>query len=138
VALPATLLASIAVAQMALSTSTTLSAWKGGGFGMFSTVDAPAFRAVRVTVEAPGRSEIIELPPSLHDLGARAAAWPTTARLVRLARAIGGREQRQGRPVDLVRVEVARRDVASDGTVRATAIGTVSVGMTGVQGVARP
>ena len=49
-----------------------LSPWKGGGFGMFASLDARPFRYVRIFVEAPGRSEELAVPPSLEELAASA------------------------------------------------------------------
>ena len=117
VVVPGVLLVATAAAQMSAAHASTLSAWKGGGFGMFSTLDAPGFRDIRIRVEAPGRSEMVAVSPSLEDAAARAAAWPTDARLRRLADAVIAREQRQGRDVARVLVDVVRRTVAGDGVV---------------------
>ena len=43
--------------------------WKGGGFGMFSTLDHGGFRGVDVVVDAPGRSEQVEIAASLQTRG---------------------------------------------------------------------
>lgn len=40
-------LAGVALHQMWLTTTSDLTPWKGGGFGMFSSVDRPSHRAVR-------------------------------------------------------------------------------------------
>jgi hypothetical protein len=104
--LPALLLMGVALVQALLVRKAGLSPWKGGGFGMFSTLDEGPRRRVRIVVEAPGRSEELEAPPSLRDLAARAATLPTTARLDRLARAVAARERRDHRPVANVRLQV--------------------------------
>lgn len=42
----------VALNQVRLATTQDLVAWKGGGFGMFATVDAPDHRVVRVVFES--------------------------------------------------------------------------------------
>jgi hypothetical protein len=109
-ALPALLLVIVASTQIIWSRTLGLTPWKGGGFGMFSSLDDAAFRFVRVVVEAPDRSEEIEMAPSLEDAAARAVTLPSAYRLERLAVAVAARERRNRRPVTVVRVEVWRQD----------------------------
>jgi hypothetical protein len=108
VAAPPLLLATVAAVQMTLALTAQLSPWKGGGFGMFASNDGLPFRAVRVFVSAPMRSEELLLPPSLLDAAARAATFPRTRTLESFARSVAARERRQGREVATVRVEVWR------------------------------
>lgn len=124
---PALLLVVTAAAQMTAARVATLSPWKGGGFGMFSTLDAPGFRDVRIRVEAAGRSEMVAVSPSLEDAVMRAAAWPTAVRLRRVGAAVIARERRQGRDVTRVHVEVRRRIVSDDGVVSSERLGEVVV-----------
>lgn len=131
------LLCLIAATQMVLSPTTNLSPWKGGGFGMFASVDGTPFRWVRLYVYAAERSEEIALAASLEASANRVAAWPHRQALERLARAVVARERRHGRPVERVRIEVWRADVSptldvagrlvSDLTISASE-GTPSVG----------
>lgn len=44
--LPALILIVVACLQLSLTRTTNLSPWKGGGFGMFAAVDAPAMRVM--------------------------------------------------------------------------------------------
>ena len=78
----------VALGQVDAGEDRRLTAWKGGGFGMFSTLDHGAYRGVVVVIEAPDRSETLEMPPSLEELAARAAACPSDWLLRELARAI--------------------------------------------------
>lgn len=112
-ALPAVLLAVVATAQLALTQVALLSPWKGGGFGMFSTLDGRPFRYARLFVRAPERSEELTVPPSLEDLVAAVEILPGEAQLDRLARAVVARERRRGRPADQVRIEVWRIEFAA-------------------------
>ena len=112
-ALPAVLLAVVATAQIALSHVAMLSPWKGGGFGMFATLDGRPFRYARLFVRAPGRSEELAVPPSLEELAASAEILPGDAQLDRLARAVVARERRRNRPADQVRIDVWRVEFAA-------------------------
>jgi hypothetical protein len=112
VALPTVLLLSVASAQMILARTAQLSPWKGGGFGMFASVDGLPFRWVRLYVSAPDRSEELAVPRSLEDQAHRVATWPHERAMQGLARAVIAREQRHDRPVDQVRVEIWRAEVS--------------------------
>jgi hypothetical protein len=119
--LPVIVLIVVALTQVLLSKTAGLSPWKGGGFGMFATTDGTAFRQVRVFVEAEGRAEELEIAPSQELSAARAQLFPSDRMLGGLARAVAGREQRYGRPVETVRIEVWRTEfdpVSLDATER--------------------
>jgi hypothetical protein len=107
---PAALLAGVAVVQIVLAATLHLSAWKGGGFGMFSTLDHGAFRGVDVVVDAPGRSEQVEIAASLQSEAARAVALPVDWLLRDLAAGIAERELRHDRPVSRVTLSVWRAE----------------------------
>ena len=111
-ALPAMLLLAVAAGQMTLATTAGLSPWKGGGFGMFASVDGLPFRWLRVYLTAPERSEELAMPLSLEADARRVLTWPHDQALDRLARAVVARERRHGRPVDEVRIQVWRADVS--------------------------
>jgi hypothetical protein len=108
--LPPILLTVVAALQIAMAMTGDMTAWKGGGFGMFSTLDHGAFRGVDIVVEATERSEEIELFPSLQGPAARAVAFPSNRNLRRLARAVAERERRYAMPVDTVRLQVWRQE----------------------------
>ena len=105
---PAALLVAVACGQLALARTANLTPWKGGGFGMFSTLDHGAFRRLTVVVDAPHRSETLEMPASLEELSARAVNFPADWLLRRLAAAIAARERRHDRPVARVTIQVWR------------------------------
>jgi hypothetical protein len=108
--LPAALLSVVAIAQVTLALGRGLTPWKGGGFGMFSTLDHGAYRGVDVLIEAPDRSEEQEIPPSLDELAARGAAYPGEVLLRPLAEGIVARERRYNRPATRVTLTVWRTD----------------------------
>jgi hypothetical protein len=108
--IPAVLLIVVAIAQIVLAKTSDLSPWKGGGFGMFATTDGTANRRLRIFVEAPDRSEELDIAPSQEQLAARARLFPSDSKLLDLAKAVAKREQRYGRPVTTVTLEVWRSD----------------------------
>ena len=116
---PVALLLTVAGVQIMLTRSTGLSAWKGGGFGMFSTTDDAGRRHVRVFVTAAARDEEVAIAPSLEQAATRAAVLPSVHQLTRLAQRVVERERRQGRPVETVRIETWGVEYAPD-TLAAT------------------
>ena len=127
IALPTVVLLTVAATQMVLARRTQLSPWKGGGFGMFATVDGLPFRWVRLYAFAPDRSEELAVPASLEDSAQRVATWPHRRAVERLAHDVIARERRRARAVDAVRVEVWRVDVSRDLDVSETLIRQVTV-----------
>ena len=109
---PTVVLLTVAAAQMILARTADLSPWKGGGFGMFASVDGLPFRWVRLYVFAPDRSEEIAVPASIEEQAHRVVTWPHRRALEGLARAVIAREQRRQQPVETVRVEVWRAEVS--------------------------
>jgi hypothetical protein len=107
---PSLILTVVAISQIALARTVALTPWKGGGFGMFSTLDHGAFRGVDVVVEAADRSEAQVIPPSLEEIAARAATCPSEWLLRRLAEGVVARERRYERPVTTVKLTVWRTD----------------------------
>ena len=110
VLVPRVLLVVVALCQIGLAKTAALTPWKGGGFGMFSTLDHGAYRGVDIVVEAADRSESLAIPPSLETAAARAAACPTEGLLRALAEGVAGREQRYQRAVSRVIVTAWRTD----------------------------
>jgi hypothetical protein len=119
VALPVVLLVLVAAAQISLTRAASLTPWKGGGFGMFSTNDHAGHRALRITVTARDRSEEIAISPSLEYAADRAVMLPQRRELARLARLVVARERRHGRPVEGVHIECWRTAYDAS-TLRAT------------------
>lgn len=110
--IPGALLAFVAALQIGLAHVTPLSPWKGGGFGMFASLDGGSFRRVRAFVQASGRWQEIDPDPGLAESVGRAALFPSDRMTVRLARDIARDEREYGRPVDTVRIQVWRVEFA--------------------------
>jgi hypothetical protein len=117
--LPALLLAAVAVTQIVLAHTTDLSPWKGGGFGMFATIDGTAARHVRLFVRAPDRSEELAIQPSFENAAAKAELFPSYRSLKRLADAVASRERRYQRAVAEITVQVWRSTFDAE-SLRAT------------------
>ena len=107
---PPLLLTVVALLQIVLARTADLTAWKGGGFGMFSTLDHGAYRGVDIVVDGPDRSESLEIPPSLEIAAARAAAFPVDWLMRDLAERVVARERRYERAVSRVTVTAWRAD----------------------------
>lgn len=112
--IPAALLVVVAITQVVLAKTADLSPWKGGGFGMFATTDGTAARYVRLFVDAPDRSEELNVADSLDFAAARAELFPSDRFMTRLGEAAGARELRNGRDAATVRVEVWRIEFSDD------------------------
>lgn len=80
------ILATVAALQFCAAQMGGLSAWKGGGFGMFSTVDSPGSRFLRVALLTGGSRVLVPVPRELARAASEARTWPTEARLAALAR----------------------------------------------------
>lgn len=79
--LPALLLVSVALHQIWLARSAELSAWNGGGFGMFASTDVWGRRHLHASLILPGARRELEVPASLREEMRRTVALPTEARL---------------------------------------------------------
>lgn len=87
----------VAVAQISTATCGTLSSWKGGGFGMFASLDGPANRSLFLSaVDFEGKTYFIS-PPFGRVYGrdefqatfaSKLQIFPTEASATRLARAL--------------------------------------------------
>ena len=104
--LPSALLAGVAALQIALAHTIGLSAWSGGGFGMFSTTDAGPYRHAHVFVLRPGIVREIEVPDSLAKDLERALTFPSDGALRLLARELAMLPSPDEGPPTAVRLQV--------------------------------
>ncbi len=87
-AVPPALLVLVAASQLWLAHARGLTAWCGGGFGMFSTIDGWGARHLHATLLGDGWRQEVEVPGALRELEERALALPDDERLEPLARAL--------------------------------------------------
>ncbi len=126
IALPAAVLMTIACCQIALTRTSRLSPWKGGGFGMFASLDGIGFRSVRLFVDGPARSEELTVPASLAADAMKVAALPTERALRSFAGRVLARERQKQRPADSVRVDVWRTSFSPTLESSSTRISTLT------------
>ncbi|MGH9840894.1 MAG: hypothetical protein ACREEM_19135 [Blastocatellia bacterium] len=79
------LLVAVAFLHVYLVFSSRLSPWKGGGFGMFSTVRSPASRVLRIYLVTEKERIPILLPAEFRDLEREIRTMPTQGRARDLA-----------------------------------------------------
>jgi hypothetical protein len=82
------LLCVIAGLQIYFAHTASLSPWKGGGFGMFSTVDSPAARFLRVYLVTDDEEVPVLLPSGLSASAQEARTIPTRGRLRSIAEGV--------------------------------------------------
>jgi hypothetical protein len=86
----------IAIQQVVITRVERLTPWKGGGFGMFSTVDSPGHRMTRAYLLIGGREVPVVLPrgDALERRLSQLKSWPSDSRLEALATALADRSWR--------------------------------------------
>ena len=104
--LPVLILLVVALSQLLLARSQALSAWSGGGFGMFSTLDHASRRHLHAFVVRPGLRREVVAPPTLAEEVARALTLPTEVRLRRLALALADTPTPDHGPATGVQIQV--------------------------------
>jgi hypothetical protein len=82
------LLVIIACLQLTLAHTRSLTPWKGGGFGMFSTVDSRDARFVRLFVKTADGEFPVATPPNAREAVSRARSLPTREQLETVAREV--------------------------------------------------
>jgi hypothetical protein len=107
--LPPLLLAAVALHQLWLAERADMSAWCGGGFGMFSTTDGWGTRHLHALVLGPAFRTHLELPDELEEDAQRALALPTEERVRALARALAERVPRDFEEPESIRIDVFAR-----------------------------
>ena len=111
--LPVALLTLVAAHQLWLAQTRFLSPWSGGGFGMFSTTDAPGNRHLHVFVQNEGIRREVMIPRDLKDKVLRATTLPTTERLGTLAAELALIESRGPFNWDEIEIQVWAVDYQS-------------------------
>jgi hypothetical protein len=115
--LPAVLLLVVAINQLRLARTEALSPWSGGGFGMFSSTDAPGNRHLHVFVQNEGIRRDVVIPRHLDDLALRATSLPTKDRLHDFATELALIESQGPIVWDEIEIQVWAVDYASGSLV---------------------
>ena len=90
--LPPALLVLVAANQFRLAHTEDISPWSGGGFGMFSSTDAPNNRHLHAFVQNEGIRREVAIPAELEVAVRRATTLPTRRRLERLGEQLASLE----------------------------------------------
>jgi hypothetical protein len=99
----------VALHQLWLAPREQMSAWCGGGFGMFSTTDGWGTRHLHAVALSPAFRTSLEIPEELQEDAKRALALPTEERLRALARALADRAPRDLEAPESIRIDVFAR-----------------------------
>jgi len=86
--LPSALLIVVALHQIFLAETQALSPWSGGGFGMFSSVDAGSTRHLHAFQIRPGLHREVRSPAFLEDEVRRMLTLPSPKRMREVATAL--------------------------------------------------
>lgn len=106
--LPAILLCLVAAAQQRLTRTDGLTAWKGGGFGMFSTTDMGP-RLIGIRIRGPWGERDIPPPAAMSDEAyTDVLLFPSEENIRDLALNIAAIETAGGTSVSRVRIAVWR------------------------------
>lgn len=105
--LPCILLVVVAVHQIAAARFADLSPWKGGGFGMFSSIDSKSTRLLRVyAVDAEGQRRELDLE-QVSRAENRLRNQPSESRALALARLVlRGLDEEERAVVEEIDVEL--------------------------------
>jgi hypothetical protein len=99
----------VALHQLWLAPREHMSAWCGGGFGMFSTTDGWGTRHLHAVALSPAFRTSLEIPEELAEDAKRALALPTEERLRALARALAEHAPRDLEAPETIRIDVFAR-----------------------------
>jgi hypothetical protein len=99
----------VALHQLWLVEHADMSAWCGGGFGMFSTTDGWGTRHLHALALSPAFRTRLEIPAELEEDAQRALALPTEKRLRALARALAEHAPRDLEAPESIRIDVFAR-----------------------------
>jgi hypothetical protein len=106
--LPCAVLVAVAVLQVVTALRTDLTAWKGGGFGMFATNDTGANRQVRAYAVFDDGERRLVLPRGRDPLRRVMLNYPTERRVGAYAGVLAARLERRRSDLRAVRVELWR------------------------------
>ena len=99
----------MALHQLWLVERFDLSAWSGGGFGMFSTTDGWGTRHLHAVALSASFRTSLEIPEEAEEAAERALALPTEARLRALAGQLAADAPRDLEPPAAIRIDVFAR-----------------------------
>jgi hypothetical protein len=112
--LPIFLLVIIALNQIRLAKTSSLSPWWGGGFGMFSTTDSRGTRHIHAYAIRPGIRRELEIPPHLAELERKMLTFPSESNLEKLAVELADVPTPDEGPLEAIEIQVWATDFDSE------------------------
>ncbi|MDQ3802393.1 MAG: hypothetical protein M3416_00835 [Acidobacteriota bacterium] len=82
----------VACVQLWTAATSELSPWKGGGFGMFSTVESPSSRIIRAYLITGGVKVPVQVPEQYRRLASQIRTKPSQPAVEELAAALAARQ----------------------------------------------
>ena len=104
--LPSVLLIAVSCSQIWLAYSADLSPWSGGGFGMFSTLDAGGKRHLHAFAMRPGIRRELQIPRDMKEQVLRTLTLPTETALVNLASEFANLPTPDEGPLEAIQIQV--------------------------------
>ena len=112
--IPIFLLIFIALNQIRLAKTSSLSPWWGGGFGMFSTADSRGTRHIHAYAIRPGVRRELEIPSYLAELERKVLTFPSEANLEKLAAELADIPTPDEGPLEAIQIQIWATNFDSD------------------------
>jgi hypothetical protein len=104
--LPIFILIIIALNQIRLSKTSSLSPWWGGGFGMFSSTEARGSRHIHAYAIRPGIRRELEIPSYLAKLERKVLTFPSQSNLEKLAFELADVPTPDEGPLEAIQIQI--------------------------------
>lgn len=111
---PIFLLIIIALNQIRLAKTSSLSPWWGGGFGMFSSTDSRGTRHIHAYAIRPGIRRELEIPPYLTELERKVLTLPSESNLKKLAVELADVPTPDEGPLEAIQIQIWATDFDSN------------------------
>jgi hypothetical protein len=108
--LPIFLLIIIALNQIRLAKTSSLSPWWGGGFGMFSSTDSRGTRHIHAYAIRPGIRRELEIPSYLAELERKVLTFPSESNLKKLAFELADLPTPDEGPLEAIEIQIWATD----------------------------
>jgi hypothetical protein len=112
--LPIFLLVIIALNQIRLAKTSSLSPWWGGGFGMFSSTDSRGTRHIHAYAIRPGIRRELEIPSYLAELERKVLTFPSESNLEKLAVELADVPTPDEGPLEAIQIQIWATDFDSN------------------------
>jgi hypothetical protein len=112
--LPLFLLIIVALNQIRLAKTSSLSPWWGGGFGMFSSTDSRGTRHTHAYSIRPGVRRELEIPSYLAELERKVLTFPSESNLEKLALELADVPTPDEGPLEAIEIQIWATNFDSD------------------------